>query len=101
MTESYGGPKQYDQFPIDNKHAFSMIAELFAPKSSGSERLKSADPIENPVVDCNYLADPVDVLVLSKACRFGNEIVMNGAGTKDIIKGSWPPNLSLHTYKTT
>jgi hypothetical protein len=56
--------------------------------------------MENPVVDCNYLADPLDVLVLSEACRFGNEIVMNGAGTKDIVKGSWPPNLSHHTYKT-
>ncbi|OOQ87789.1 putative GMC oxidoreductase [Penicillium brasilianum] len=99
-TECYGGPKQNDQFPIDHKHAFSMIAELFAPKSRGSITLKSADPMENPIVDCNYLADPLDVLVLSEACRFGNEIVMKGAGTKDIVKGSWPPNLSHHTYKT-
>ncbi|GLI79631.1 hypothetical protein PoHVEF18_007970 [Penicillium ochrochloron] len=99
-TECYGGPKQYNQFPIDHKHAFSMIAELFAPKSRGSVTLKSADPMENPIVDCNYLADPLDVLVLSEACRFGNEIVMNGAGTKNIVKGSWPSNLSHHTYKT-
>jgi choline dehydrogenase-like flavoprotein len=40
------------------------------------------------------------MLVLTEACRFGNEIVMNGAGTKDIVKGSWPPNLKHHTYKT-
>ncbi|PLB43392.1 putative GMC oxidoreductase [Aspergillus steynii IBT 23096] len=99
-TECYGGPKQFDQFPINNKHAFSMIAELFAPKSRGTVTLKSKDPTENPVVDCNYLADPMDLLVLSEACRFGNEIVMQGAGTKDIVKGSWPPNLSHHTYKT-
>jgi choline dehydrogenase-like flavoprotein len=39
------------------------------------------------------------MLVLTEACRFGNEIVMNGAGTKDIVKGSWPPNLKHHTYK--
>lgn len=99
-TECYGGPKQYDQFPINNKHAFSIIAELFAPKSRGSVTLKSADPMENPIVDCNYLADPMDMLVLSEACRFGNEIVMNGAGTKNIVKGSWPPNLNHHTYKS-
>lgn len=97
-TECYGGPKQYDQFPIDQKHAFSMIAELFAPKSRGSVTLKSADPMDNPIVDCNYLSDPMDMLVLSEACRFGNEIVMSGAGTKDIVKGSWPPNLSHHAY---
>jgi choline dehydrogenase-like flavoprotein len=99
-TECYGGPKQYNQFPIDHKHAFSMIAELFAPKSRGTVKLKSKDPKENPIVDCNYLSDPLDMLVLTEACRFGNEIVMNGAGTKDIVKGSWPPNLKHHTYKT-
>ena len=99
-TECYGGPKQYDQFPGENQSAFSMIAELFNPKSRGSVTLKSADPFENPVVDCNYLADPLDLLVLAEGCRFGNEIVMNGAGTKDIVKGSWPQQLNHHTYKT-
>ncbi|KAJ5948224.1 hypothetical protein N7466_001239 [Penicillium verhagenii] len=99
-TECYGGPKQYDQFPVNHQHAFSMIAELFAPKSRGSVTLTSADPLENPVVDCNYLDDPLDMLVLSEACRFGNEVVMNGTGTKDIVKGSWPSDLKHHTYKT-
>ena len=99
-TECYGGPKQYDQFPINHQHAFSMIAELFAPKSRGSVTLKSAEALENPIVDCNYLADPLDLLVLSEACRFGNEVVMKGAGTKDIVKGSWPPNLNHHSYTT-
>ncbi|PWY80106.1 GMC oxidoreductase [Aspergillus eucalypticola CBS 122712] len=97
-TECYGGPKQYDQFPIDHKYAFSIIAELFSPRSRGSVTLKSKDPLEKPVVDCNYLADPLDLLVLTEACRFANEIITKGAGTKDIVKGSWPPNLTHHTY---
>ncbi|PYI07236.1 alcohol oxidase [Aspergillus sclerotiicarbonarius CBS 121057] len=97
-TECYGGPKQYDQFPIDHKHAFSIIAELFSPKSRGSVTLKSKNPLENPVVDCNYLADPLDLLVITEACRFANEIITKGAGTKDIVKGSWPPHLTHHTY---
>ncbi|KAE8350547.1 hypothetical protein BDV28DRAFT_138930 [Aspergillus coremiiformis] len=99
-TECYGGPKQYNHFPTDHQHAFAMIAELFAPKSRGTVTLQSPDPRENPIVDCNYLADPMDLLVLTEACRFGNEIVMNGAGTKDIVKGSWPSNLTHHTYTT-
>ncbi|PYI30291.1 alcohol oxidase [Aspergillus indologenus CBS 114.80] len=97
-TECYGGPKQYDQFPIDHKHAFSIIAELFSPRSRGSVTLSSKHPLENPIVDCNYLSDPLDLLVLTEACRFANEIITKGAGTKDIIKGSWPPNLTHHTY---
>ncbi|KAL4871441.1 hypothetical protein BDV12DRAFT_206562 [Aspergillus spectabilis] len=99
-TETYGGPKQYDQFPIDHKHAFSIIAELFAPKSRGTVTLESKDPSVNPVIDCNYLADPMDLLVLTEACRYANEIVTKGAGTKSIVKGSWPADLTHHTYTT-
>lgn len=94
----YGGPKQYDQFPIDKKHAFAMITELFSPRSRGTVTLSSANPLDNPVVDCNYLSDPLDVLVLTEGCRLGNEIVMQGSGTKNIVKGSWPPNLKHHGY---
>lgn len=93
-TELYGGPKQYDDFPIDKKHAFAMITELFSPRSKGTVSLSSADPLENPIVDCNYLADPLDLLVMTEGVRFGNEIVMKGSATKDIVKGSWPASTS-------
>ncbi|KAF5242232.1 hypothetical protein FAUST_3425 [Fusarium austroamericanum] len=99
-TECYGGPKQFDQFPIDNKHAFSMIAELFAPKSRGTVTLRNAEATAVPVVDCNYLSDPLDLEVLAEACAFGNEIIVEGAGTKDIVKGSWPSDLVHHKHKT-
>ncbi|KAK9419017.1 putative GMC oxidoreductase [Seiridium unicorne] len=99
-TECYGGPKQFDQFPIDHKYAFSMIAELFAPRSRGTVKLKSTNPLDGPEVDCGFLTDPLDVEVLAEACRFGNEIITKGKGTKDIVKGSWPPNLTHHKYTT-
>jgi choline dehydrogenase-like flavoprotein len=98
-TECYGGPKQFADFPDgENSHSFSLITELFAPKSRGSVTLKSADPKDNPVVDHNYLADELDVLVLSEACRFANEIITQGKGTANIIDGSWPANLTHHKY---
>lgn len=99
-TETYGGPKQYDQFPVNNQHAFSMIAELFAPKSRGTVTLESKDASRNPVIDCNYLNDPMDLLVLTEACQYGNDIVMQGAGTKEVVKGSWPPESGHHAFKT-
>lgn len=99
-TECYGGPKQYDVFPVDNKHCFSMIAELFGPRSRGTVTLRNADPAAVPVVDCGYLTDPLDLEVLAEACRFGNEIVMEGKGTRDIVKGSWPPESNHHQFKT-
>ena len=98
-TECYGGPKQYDQFPDGEKtYAFSLIAELFAPKSRGFVTLKSKDPKDNPVVDHRYLSEELDVLVLSEACRFANEIIVKGKGTKDIVEGSWPKELTHHAY---
>ncbi|PVH88080.1 GMC oxidoreductase [Cadophora sp. DSE1049] len=98
-TECYGGPKQYDKFPDGEKtHAFSLIAELFSPKSRGQVTLKSADPMENPIVDHNYLADDLDVLVLSEACKFANEIITQGKGTRDIVDGSWPADLAHHKH---
>lgn len=99
-TECYGGPKQFDQFPTDGKHAFSMIAELFGPRSRGTVSLRNTDAKAVPVVDANYLADPLDVEVLAEACRFGNEIIMEGNGTKGIVKGSWPSDLVHHKYTT-
>ncbi|KAL5119198.1 hypothetical protein ACEQ8H_002908 [Pleosporales sp. CAS-2024a] len=97
-TELYGGPKQYADFPIDHKHAFAMCALLFNQRSRGSVTLNSADPLKNPTVYHAYLSDPLDMLVLSEACRFANEIVVRGPGTKDIIKGSWPAHLAHHAF---
>lgn len=60
--------------------------------------MSSADPLAKPVVDHNYLAHPLDVVVLSEAVRFGNEVIMKGKGTGDIVKGSWPPDLTHHAH---
>ncbi|KAH8751741.1 hypothetical protein BGZ57DRAFT_1019319 [Hyaloscypha finlandica] len=98
-TECYGGPKQFTDYPDgENTHAFSIVTELFAPKSRGSVTLKSADPEDNPVVNHNYLSNELDVLVLSEACRFGNEIITMGKGTADIVEGSWPKTLTHHKH---
>lgn len=61
--------------------------------------LISADPTKNLVVDHKPLSDPLDFLVLSEGCRLANEIVLEGAGTKDVIEGSWPHHLTHHNQK--
>ncbi|KAH7169863.1 hypothetical protein EDB81DRAFT_774026 [Dactylonectria macrodidyma] len=92
-------PREKGRDPMGN-HVFAIIAELFAPKSRGTVSLRSSDPTATPVVNCNYLSDPLDVEVMAEACRFGNEIIMEGARTKNIIKGSWPPNSAYHKLQT-
>ena len=97
-TELYGGPKQYEDFPIDHKHAFAMITELFSPRSTGTVTLASASPHDNPKIDHNYLADPLDLLVMTEGTRLGNEIVTQGPATAELISGSWPADLQHHKF---
>ena len=70
----------------------------FCASVSRNVTLKSRHPTHNPVVDYNYFSDPLDLLVLSEGCQLANEIVTAGAGTKDVVTGAWPRNLTHHTY---
>ena len=97
-TECYG-PKAYGEVPGKGKQAFAMLITLFAGRSRGEVTLKSADPKENPVVDHKHFSDPLDLLVLSEGCRVANEVILEGAGTKDVIAGSWPHHLAHPTQK--
>ena len=76
-----------------------MITTLFGGQSRGEVRIKSANPTDNPIVDHKHFDDPLDLLVLSEGCRLANEIVLQGTGTKDVIKGSWPHHLTHHAPK--
>ena len=97
-TECYG-PKAYGEVPGNGKQAFAMITTLFGGQSRGEVRLHSVDPTKNPIVDHKHFSDPLDLLVLSEGCRLVNEIIVEGVGTKDVIKGSWPQHLTHHTQK--
>ena len=97
-TECYG-PKAYGEVPGNDKQAFAMVTILFGQLSRGEVTLRSADPTANPVVDHNYFADPLDLLVMAEGCRLANEIALDGAGTKDVIKGAWPHHLTHHNQK--
>lgn len=99
-SELYGGGPQFTDFPIDQRAAFAMCVLLFNAHSRGYVALRKDDPLGAPIVDSNYLADPLDELVLSEACKVANEILMQGSPTKEVIKGSWPQNLTHHSYTT-
>lgn len=97
-TECYGGPLHLTDFPLNN-HVFATVAMLLQPKSRGTVTLKSGEADEVPSVDHNYFSDPLDLLVLTEACKQGNDIMLKGKATKEVIKGPWPANLT-HTNWT-
>lgn len=99
-TECYSPKYMFKNFPPDGKYAFAMATTFFSAKSRGEVTLRSVDPMVNPKVQHNYLSDPLDMLVFSEACRFANEIAVDGAGTKDIVVGSWPSAQGHNKYTT-
>lgn len=99
-TVYYGGPPEYTDFPDKGQWAFAMCVFLCGQVSRGYTTIKTTDPFEPPYTDPKYLDDKRDLVMMSEGVRFANEVVMEGAGTKDIIKGSWPPGAKHHLNKT-
>jgi choline dehydrogenase-like flavoprotein len=97
-TELYGPTAAYTDVPSDDQHVFAMATTFFSARSTGTVELKSAKPTDLPVVQHNHLRDPLDMLVLSEGCRMANEIILEGEGTKAVVRGSWPANLGHHAY---
>lgn len=90
--ECYGGLDLTDIPANPDTHVFSIATIFMNPHSRGTVTCTSADPMEIPTVDHNYLNHPLDMLVMSEACKFSHEVVMNGKATRDVIKGPWPRN---------
>ena len=99
-TICYGGPPEYTDFPKEGQYAFAMSCFMCGLQSRGEVKLKTTNCRENPIVDHKYMSDKRDLLMMSEGVRFANEVVMTGEGTKDVIKGAWPPGAKHHLNKT-
>ena len=56
-------------------HGVTLHACGLRPQSRGEIRLESADPLQPPVIDPNYLAADYDLQVLIEGIRLGREIL--------------------------
>jgi len=54
--------------------AYVLVPCLMRPRSRGSVKLASSDPLAPAVIDPNYLAEPVDLDVLVQGARLAREI---------------------------
>lgn len=63
---------------------------LMGAQSRGTVRLRSSDPFDKPIIDHNYLAEPLDLATMAEGVKFIHEVVMEGKGTKHHVHGAWP-----------
>jgi choline dehydrogenase len=60
---------------VKRQDGVTLNACLLRPKSRGTVRLRSANPLDRPVIDNNYLAAPEDLALEIAGLRFAREIL--------------------------
>jgi len=92
---AYPAPNQ--DLPIrlkpDKRPAWSIFSTLIQPKSRGTVRLASTDPLAAPIIDPNFLAEPDDLKVLVEGIEMIREI-MNHSSVAGHVKGEFEPGPS-------
>jgi choline dehydrogenase len=70
---------------------FTIIVDLLRPLSRpGQAKLNSANCLDQPNINLNFLDSDLDVMALREGVRFVDDILMNGEGMKDIIGDDYP-----------
>ncbi|WNJ18538.1 GMC family oxidoreductase N-terminal domain-containing protein [Pontibacter sp. G13] len=77
-------------------HGFSIGPTLLQPESIGSIQLQSADPLDAPLIDHNYLSDARDVETLKAGMKVAYEIAHSEA-MSNFFDGYYLPNKHLES----
>lgn len=93
---AYVSPNQDEpiRHKVDKRTSLTVLATLIYPKSRGTLRLASADPMSAPLIDFQYLADPADLEVLGEGSEMVREIFASPAFNGS-VKGETHPGKGL------
>jgi len=93
---SYVSPNQDEpiRHKVDPRTSLTVLATLIYPKSRGTLRLASGDPLAAPLIDFQYLADSADLEVLAEGSEMVREI-MGGAAFGGAVKEEIHPGAKL------
>jgi choline dehydrogenase len=91
---SYVSPNQDEpvRHNVDPRTSLTVLATLIYPKSRGTLRLASGDPMQAPLIDFRYLSEPSDLEVLAEGSEMVREI-MGGAAFGGSVKEEIHPGL--------
>lgn len=64
--------------PIAKNDAWTIMPLLLRPRSRGSIRLRSRDPMAYPYIDANYFDDPLDIATLVEGVKLAVKVSLIG-----------------------
>jgi choline dehydrogenase len=93
---AYVSPNQDEpiRHKVDPRTALTVLVTLIYPKSRGTLRLATSDPLAAPLIDFQYLADPADLEVLAEGSEMVREI-MGGAAFGGSVKEEIHPGADV------
>ena len=91
VSPNQDAPIRHD---VDPRPSITLLSTLIYPKSRGTLRLASGDPLAAPLIDPQYLADPADLEVLAEGSEMIREI-MGGAAMGGHVKEEIHPGSRL------
>lgn len=86
---------RYDQ-GLHRFSAFTMSACQLRPRSRGQLTLRSADPLDPPVIQANYLTEPEDCDALVKGVKIARRIAAAPA-LASLIESEFKPGVGIET----
>lgn len=72
-------PPDYPEAGATNRHGVTFTAYINRPLSRGKVRLASADPLDRPIIDPNYLSEPDDMRCAIAGVRWNLRILYGKA----------------------
>lgn len=94
VGEGYGSDfHNYKTFPSD-QDGFTILPSLLRPKSRGTLELRSANPLEYPIIQPNFCSHPDDRAVLLEATKKAIEVMDAEAFTPFRKRRFSPPDVS-------
>ncbi|MGR9073988.1 MAG: GMC family oxidoreductase [Gammaproteobacteria bacterium] len=72
-------PPDYPEAGATNRHGMTFTAYINRPESRGEVTLATADPLDRPIIDFNYLSDEEDLRCAVAGVRWNLRILYAGA----------------------
>ncbi|UNI24682.1 hypothetical protein JDV02_010412 [Purpureocillium takamizusanense] len=83
-------------YPVPEEGSYmTVIVDLLRPLSEGEVTLNSPSPLVQPNINLNFFGNNLDILAMREGVRWTYDLLMTGAGFKDIFVSEYPWKMPL------